>query len=208
MAKQKYQVTVPEIAPLTEELVYWLGFILADGCVLHMPPNKGQNKLRINLKPGDADHLRKLVRFLDSNHPVYIYEASCQLSISSNALVAFFESFGIVPRKSLIAVADDRLVNSRHFWRGIVDGDGSIGRGGRNKNLPRFQFSGTKKLCQQFLASTNRNCNNVFRNVSIKECNNLWHIQTMGSNAAQVIDWLYHDNIVALQRKQQLAGVV
>ena len=58
--------------------------------------------------------------------------------------------YGFTPRKSWDGcITDQRLLNSRHFWRGMIDGDGSIGYRKRD-GYPLLSLVGTKIMIDQF----------------------------------------------------------
>ena len=106
----------------TEEKAYWLGFLAADG-------NVGSNNpvVSIHLSLTDVDHLSKIRQSLQSTHPIKIYNKSCYFTIRSKILTDDLKQYGIVPRKDRIVRApqiDTFFV--RHFWRGVIDGDGCL----------------------------------------------------------------------------------
>ena len=49
----------------TEHKAYWLGFMLADGCV-----NKSRDRIELSLKEEDYDHLVKFKNDLNSGHKI------------------------------------------------------------------------------------------------------------------------------------------
>jgi hypothetical protein len=114
----------------TEEKSYWLGFLTADGTI-----SRG-NRIRLALQARDLDHLHKFVAALESDQPVVINEVPLNGKIHSSALVQLnckrlvsaLEHLGVGERKSLTVTAcefvPEKLV--RHYWRGLVDGDGCI----------------------------------------------------------------------------------
>ena len=53
---------------------------------------------------------------------------------------------GVVPKKSLIAKPHEALLNNRHFWRGMIDGDGTL-----YKDRNGLGLCGTEAVCQGFL---------------------------------------------------------
>lgn len=121
------------------EVLYWLGFIAADGTISGNPSRK--MKLSIGLKHTDASHLRKLVGLLNhgtirvddmSKYNSYIGDKRinsgkiAKLEISSTSLCRSIVKRGITPRKTYSLKLTKQLKLSRDFWRGYVDGDGSL----------------------------------------------------------------------------------
>jgi predicted DNA-binding protein YlxM (UPF0122 family) len=112
----------------TEEKAYWLGFIMADGCVY----NKGSTDyytFSIGLKASDKHHLLKLKDALNSSHPISVDSRDLsRYVINSKKLCEALMKHGIVPRKSNKELVPPQMRNEllRHFWRGYFDGDGSL----------------------------------------------------------------------------------
>lgn len=113
------------------EMAYWAGFLFADGCV-----RPSCNLLTIKLQVGDIDQLRKLARFLGCpDRPVYVRKSTTRgkahkhavLSLRSADLVSDLIGWGVIPRKGRVdcAVHLD-LAETGAFWRGFIDGDGSV----------------------------------------------------------------------------------
>ena len=118
----------------TPQKAYWLGFLMADGCV-------SSRQLDIALKSSDAEHLRLLAKNLGSNLDVKIqtskgYERA-RLTISSPQMVKDLEKHGVIPRKSLQVKWPSRLPKNleMHFIRGLFDGDGCITRIGNGSGV-------------------------------------------------------------------------
>lgn len=114
----------------TEPKAYWLGFILADGCVL-WSEKTGNYGLQVVLQSGDIDHLRMLESdFGGSRYPhINTRTNSAKLMWYSKYLARRLIDRGIPPRKS--GVEDLTIPQfpkslARHFWRGLFDGDGSL----------------------------------------------------------------------------------
>lgn len=122
----------------TEEKAYWLGFIMADGCISKTNTNGNYNRFEINLKEGDIKHIEKMNKSFESNYPIKIikktnkkldFEATiCNLRINCKKFVDFLMKNGITPNKT----GNENIPNTipyhliKHFIRGFFDGDGSI----------------------------------------------------------------------------------
>ncbi len=115
----------------SEEKAYWLGFITADGSVLD------RGMLQVGLHFRDGTHLKKLGLSLGAGHPVREQFQTggfggrahlAKLTVHSVKLVADLKALGVIPRKSLVAApweGGPRWL-LRHYWRGLVDGDGWV----------------------------------------------------------------------------------
>lgn len=117
----------------TEEKAYWLGFLFADGCLSE------KNKISISIGEIDELHLSKFKTSANLGHNItkhnYQYEYSkgnnpiVSITIRSNDWAKALSNLGLTSNKSLTADPNTDLIPhdlQRHFWRGIVDGDGWI----------------------------------------------------------------------------------
>ena len=122
----------------TEHKAYWLGFIMADGCITRTSKNGAYNRLDICLKNSDIQILNDLQKDLESDYPIKIknninkkmdFETTiCELRISSKKLVDDLIKNGISPNKTGKEILPKTIPKELvpHFIRGYFDGDGSI----------------------------------------------------------------------------------
>ncbi|MGA9844719.1 MAG: hypothetical protein WBQ25_20655 [Nitrososphaeraceae archaeon] len=139
---------------LTEESGYWIGFLVADGNICY---KKGIPIIALHLKDIDLPHLHKFREFVGSSHKVGNYvnriwgNASHSISFSSERMANTLKKYGFVPRKCFTAEIKE-VQNNRHVWRGLIDGDGSLGVYER-KNL-----TGLLGECLTYLLPAVRSC--------------------------------------------------
>jgi hypothetical protein len=111
--------------------------------------------------------------------------------------------------KKRTRVPADRLIQSVDFWRGAVDGDGWLGTclWNREKTVyPYVGLSGQALLIDAFrLFCGNRNLP-VLQRVLTKS--GIWRVETAGSGAQAIIETLYRDATVALDRKNKRAQAI
>jgi len=135
----------------SEAKAYWLGFLSADGTI-------GKNFVELALSGKDERHLRKFVDALESGHPVKVYweggYQKARVHIGSTRLVDSLKRLGVTQRKSLTlepcsAISESLLA---HYWRGMVDGDGSISYFRRNGKIRGFKINlvGTESMVWAF----------------------------------------------------------
>lgn len=117
----------------TEEKAYWLGMLSADGTIEN-------NRVCLGLNSGDKEHLEKLLKSVESNAPIYQvltvlpgrkneYSRS-YIRLGSKKMVSDLAKLGVLPQKTFtIKPAKLREDLQRHYWRGMLDGDGYIGLG-------------------------------------------------------------------------------
>lgn len=184
--------------PIDEAMAYWIGFMMADGRMLE------PNLVSIILK--DHEHVHKLRDFLGSTHAIGIIERDggsksySQLQLHSTQMYNDLCSYGVVPRKSLIAVPPESLMDDRHFWRGVIDGDGSVTIDGPShwKYIVKVvRLCGTAGICNGLLSHINGNildfeCHNKLYYHGPKTC----EISIYGKKAAVLAEYFYKDAMV------------
>ncbi len=123
----------------TEEQAYWLGFITADGHV-------ADHKMSIGLHVRDKGHLETLKRAMHAKHKISICAESASFEVRSKQLVADLRRLGLSRQKSKTArpatIAKQLLPA---YYRGIVDGDGSI-----DTKHTKLRLAGTLAIAQGF----------------------------------------------------------
>lgn len=112
-----------------EGSAYWLGFLLADGSVWEGLTNDWH--VSLGLKRSDKHHLQKFIDSLDSDYEIWddTKRPFSSVTIHSNQLALDLGRYGVVPRKAHTADPRIELISKEmlpHFWRGVIDGDGSI----------------------------------------------------------------------------------
>lgn len=216
-ARVKYPINETCFDEITEESSYWVGFLMADGCVTS---DKGSYEIRLELGVQDIDHVLKFQKFTGTlNNGVYRYKRltkslnmseTATLIVTSQQIGEKLISYGVVPNKTYSAKClNEELLNNRHFWRGMIDGDGCI----RQYKSPRtnvktlsksIDLTGTKEICEQFLDFVRKiipNKNTVRKLIRAK-CS---RICFYGNTAEAIIKHLYEDCTVSLDRKYSLA---
>lgn len=133
----------------SEEKAYWLGFIMADGCITTSSKTSPYTRLCIVLKKDDINHLEKFkaaIKYTGAIKEKTIYDkrgfstTNCTLRVSSKKLCADLQSHGVVPRKTGREIIPDMKTKYvRHFVRGFFDGDGSAVVS-QNKKFCRFKI--------------------------------------------------------------------
>lgn len=114
----------------TEDKAYWLGFLVADGCIYG-------NRVILCLSSTDRGHIRKFKRDIKAEYPIYESQITSKrtgrisrrssIHITSKKLVSDLAQWGVIPRKTFKTVfptLDEHW--ARHFIRGVFDGDGTI----------------------------------------------------------------------------------
>lgn len=175
----------------SEVKAYMLGFISADG------GRDRQWGLKIALHPRDKDILDKFAAHLQCNFRPRLVEGGTRvkLALYDIDLVHDLEQYGIVERKTFSLPFARRIPVKylRHYLRGVFDGDGSLGRQAR-------LVAGSKAFYEGFITWYEK-----------KYGQTPWHRQegnkyrlVFNRRDAKFIRWMYTDNPIGLDRKQQL----
>lgn len=188
---------------LNEEKEYWLGIMITDGNV-----EKRGNRINYGCSIKDEEHLYKFKGFLSSNSPIYHTHQKdgrifCSVGVSSKKIKTDIAKYGIVPRKTPIAHAVDSLKDSRHFWRGCIDGDGHVCFY-KNRNCSTYtqemNITGSPCLTQQFSDFIFRKLGFVGR-VEKHGDNGYKRTVFYCEKAFQVLKYLYDNNTISMDRK-------
>jgi hypothetical protein len=195
--------------PLSKEAAYWVGFLLADGCIATRKGlKKDYHSVVLGLKGSDAFHIEKFRKFLESSAKItekyqktnYGEAFVVSIVVTNQELCDRLADYGIIPRKTYLNVGcDPRLQNSPDFWRGVVDGDGTVALG---KKGPLIKLGGSENLVKNF-SDLCGDLTGFWPRVG--DCRSI-KVTGFGSfRAAKVIRWLYYDGCVALDRKLKSA---
>ena len=206
-AQTKHTLRHDAFDVLTPDAAYWCGFLFTDGSVSHRP---GQTpEVSVGLSECDLGHIEKLRAFLGSTHAItpmkarpmtfkagaYISKAACRYSVRSAKLADRLCALGRYD-----GPVDEGLVQSRDFWRGAMDGDGTIGISG---GYPYLHLVGSRRLMEayvRFLGHTGT------RSLHVQPHKMIFSVNASGATAARIIDRLYLQASPVLDRKASRAA--
>ncbi len=190
----------------TEEKAYWLGFITADGSI------EDTYRLKIRLKYGDKKHLKKFLTAVKANNPIRKEITSlndklypmASVAIGSKRMILALSRLGVWPRKSFTIKPCARVPKHllHHYWRGLVDGDGSLSKLTHHPKRYNISLVGNKAIVSGFWAWIVS-----FIRSNAKPCKQrtIWSIGFTGSFAKTIVEHLYKDANVYLDRKYKIA---
>jgi hypothetical protein len=192
---------------ITNDSAYWIGFLFADGSVIRQ--QKGAPVVQLRLSEVDRGQLEKFRNFLGSTHAISISPPGNFGGYQSRASVRFAaNSRGLATRLLELGRYEGpiaaELTESRHFWRGVVDGDGSIWISKRG--YVGFSVVGSQRLLEPFLGFLKER--NLARRMTISPDKSIYQVGTAGHLAELIIDELYRNAPVALDRKEAAARPV
>ncbi len=212
----------------TPNKAYWLGFLFADGYIAKRirKTNTGSERIEYNLKfsvkDSDDEILIKLAKDLESNYPIHYYDVKSSLGdlrearlfITNKYMVEkLYNEYGIVPNRTSIQKIVEHLPENlyRYFILGLFDGDGSfsfyfIHETRRKMSL---KFGGSEEVLrfiesilikEQLVAPMQRQ---IARRH--KDGDGTWRCLTFTgiNNCIKILNWLYQDSPIYLERKYQ-----
>lgn len=180
-----------------EQSSYLIGFIAADGYL-----DEKSRSVIISVAQRDRRHLEKLNSMIQPDRPLIESKTRNAVicTIRSDRIYQRLCEIGITPRKSkcLKFPSDIPEEQLHHFLRGYFDGDGSAYIRS-NDNRVGFKLLGTK----DFLSVAVRYLPGNMRPTK-RRGENIWCIQTTGTAAIRVLEYLYKDATIYLERKRYL----
>jgi hypothetical protein len=194
---------------LTPASAYWIGFLMADGWIA-----KDYSEFSIALAFTDRCHLWRFRAFLGSSARTPIHagkkgHATVRLSVRSRHMCESLATHGVTPQKTHTAKALGQVEGSADFWRGMMDGDGSLGihadhRYKETKGSATISLCGTEAILQQFRRFVEERVPNTKSTVR-RHSANLFNIAFGGRTAVAVAALLYSGAEIALPRKEATA---
>ena len=193
----------------SEEMAYILGFITADGNI-----NKTRNSyyLQFCLQKKDEDILKKMRKMLAPKNKFSYYKPENTLSfkLGSTTIYKDLLKLGITANKTF-SVKPPKIPKAylRHYLRGFFDGDGCI-------NL--FKRKDAKKIFPSVSIVSNMSMisflNKIFNKITgsrlkpyktlSKYKNPMGTLKYTCNNAYKILDFLYKDSTIYLNRKNKL----
>jgi len=187
----------------TEEQAYWLGFLVADGSV------RKDGWVEVCLSTIDRSHLELFQKHLNNDSKLYTHpnQPTTKLGFGGKDMARDLAKFGIVPNKTkslslTLDLVPEHLLH--HFWRGVVDGDGSLCITGQG--YPRVSLCGSKDVLLKFSNFCKRYTHFKATPRPCPRGANLWYFDIGGrTSATTIIELLYGDASVYLFRKHEAA---
>lgn len=182
----------------SEGSAYFYGLLLADGCISDL------GKVNIALESSDSYILDSFKEELNLSSTVRHATNKAgskfsQFCFTNKTISNSLTNLGMLPRKSTKEVAPEKFTENRHFWRGVVDGDGHVG-----KKTTRLYLCGSVTICTQFLEY----CKSINPSINTQVARmkgDLFRTTISGIKAATILNELYSNCTFKLERKASLA---
>lgn len=194
----------------SSNMAYILGFIFADGGIVRITHNGSSDKLGFGVNKKDIDILKKIKQELSAEQTLSKSGEYVHFSIYSQIIVDDLKKLEVAYRKSLrktrgkIPKIPKKYI--RDFIRGIVDGDGSIHFD--KKRYPTLSICGRKEIMtfikNDFFAKFNI-YSKIIQPKKNGKLSNVFYISYRCNSAKTLINYLYKNAGLYLERKFQLA---
>lgn len=153
----------------SKEKAYWLGFILADGCVMHTTrirklktceSKQDRYLTQLSLSIKDYDHLEKLNHALESTYPINVYATNSKhdygrILIEDKDMFDDLIHNGLEERKTLNEKFPYHIKKKYHMdiLRGIFDADGCISKHKTKYGTDEYEITltATKEIIYAFM---------------------------------------------------------
>ena len=208
--------------PLTDERAYFVGLMMSDGWLSR--GDRCSPAVCLELQEGDAWLVERFREFLKAGHPVIrgtrraklpggrvVLQRFAGIKVRSARLVESLGRYGVGFDKSYTARARGGVETLPAFWRGVIDGDGTLAvrpdksAFGSNAAL---SLVGSESLLAQFLAYVKTVVADFAGRPRRDHRGQCWGLEITGMGAVLVAGGLYDGAAVALPRKQALAADV
>lgn len=195
----------------TEAKAYYLGLLVADGCVVKSKDTRGD---QISIELTDKEILEELQKEIRSGGKLYRnkredrYNSTYTWSVRSDKMARDLEKYGVIPNKTYLTdelYYDLREDLKRHYIRGIVDGDGSIywSRDTWNLNVTSKSENFLEELQDVFMELTGKE-----NRKKITNYNGVHKLVYVSGDVSKLCYVLYKDSNFYLPRKKELAKTV
>lgn len=195
--------------PLSDEEKYWVGYLRADGAILRRPSKSETAPLRVQkvLAFGQKhrEPVEELAQFLGDGNTIHVQEYKSFDRPTTMFVLHNFKVGYALDELGLKTDLNPILYTSYHFWRGLMDGDGSVGNYVRKRTgliAPSLSCSGSEidmTLFAEWIGSL-FSCKPPSVHSGVNH-----RVALGGSKARAVALYLYEGEYSALKYKQEIA---
>lgn len=195
----------------TEEKAYFLGLLIADGCIFEYRPKNFM--VILSLQEKDSYMIQEFANKIKSNRKIVTdkRDNSKSITITSNKMVKNLCSYGVVPNKTFktyLPIIRNYLM--KDLIRGILDGDGNISYRKRkpDKELSKENIRGQIAFCgsEQLLLDIKKYlCSNlnIIKPTICKE-GNIYSLRwNSKKDILEIGNFLYNNSHIYLIRKKE-----
>lgn len=195
VSQDRYNVNYQFFSTWIQESSYVFGLIASDGYV----QNNNRRSIKIELNSKDVGILEQVKTEMKYEGIIArTKRGSVRMCINNAKLIEDLISKGMPEKNKTLAMKfPDSLPFDMlpHFLRGLMDGDGSIVRHGRQA---RLSFLGTKELLMSIRTKIGVT-NKIYHQG--REGGGVYRLNVYGRQCKIILDWLYEDASIFLERK-------
>jgi hypothetical protein len=186
-----------------EQLSYIIGFLHSDGHLYETTRNRGKISIELNIR--DMDILLKLQSLIGGKlrkrkrTTNFGYIHSCILEVHSLETRSKLKKSGLIVGSKCERVFIPEKLSVRHYLRGFVDGDGSIGFTGNEEPFISI-VTKSETLKNQILDLFQRRFHTI-KKLSRNKRDNIYNIIIKNENALKFGKLLYYKSSLYLNRK-------
>lgn len=197
---------------LNKEHAYIIGLLQSDGNLSEYTRNRGSIRIELNIK--DKNILEKMSTFFDCH--VSITERCRNINIKEYKYVSNtatlkiydldtrnqFKEYLPSSKKSDIIKKPENIIEN-DYWRGIIDGDGSLGI--TKNGLPFISLvTCSDELSQQYITFLSTIIG-YKKETSKNKRDNAYNIMVTNEDSQKIISQLYYKNCLSIDRKYETA---
>lgn len=183
---------------LTEDAAYVVGLMQADGS-----NQTDRGTVCVTLKASDEALLVAVASAMGATRPLTTDQYGARRFLVQNrALSDGLARWGVVSPKTHTATTHPHLLGNRDYWRGVIDGDGSLCVAADGRRF--LTLVGSRFMCAEFL--TFARSHGAGSRVSVRPHSGIWsvHLSARG-DPETVARVLYAGAGLALARKLEVA---
>jgi hypothetical protein len=183
---------------------YLIGLLQSDGNNYETTRNRGKIVLELSDRDNDIIHKinqemsnTKISKRIRNTNFKENYK-SISLSIFDIKLRNDLKKYIPIGNKSKIIYKPDNVIE-KDYWRGIIDGDGSLGI--TKNNIPFISLVTKSNLLANSYIEYIKNIVGVEKSTTPNKRDNIYNIMLTNENAQILIKELYYDNCFGIDRK-------
>lgn len=192
-----------------EQKSYLIGFLQGDGH--HSESTRNRGKISIEISDRDIDILDKLEEILSSyikvsrSHRTRKTNFSecaslCSLTLFDWAFRIEIKEFVPVGKKSEIIKPPNTEYNDKHYIRGLIDADGSLGF--KKTGEPFLSLVTSSESIKEYIVDSIKKVIGVEKRLNRNKRDNVYNIGVGNEDAMLYSEWLYEDATIFLNRKR------
>jgi len=216
--ERKYEI-LPEVFEEGELKYYFLGLISADGSIVSY---RNEQAVELCLNKVDVGILEKLRDRISPDRPIHAKphkknskSDAMRFKISGKEIVNMLSLYMPTHRKSLDLTYPDNIPDEyfRHYLRGYIDGDGTIGVA-RNQQIvngklkkyfvTRLRILGTENFLSGLTKAIHRTMRIAPVKIQRKGLENVFQIEYTGKSADCILAHVYLDTDLFIERKYRV----